>query len=135
MERQAKSILEMARGAFLERADYEMRRLVDNILDANTNPTAKRKMTITMTLEPDSDRKNVIVKFEAKSSLAATNPIRTTLYIAGESSDGVPQILEMTPQVPGQLDMFGGIQEPQAMLRMLQTSNIEEDSEKLMHVR
>ena len=40
---QEKSILEMARGAILERADYEMKRILDNISEAKsklepTNP-------------------------------------------------------------------------------------------------
>ena len=32
-ERQEKSILEMGRGAIMERADYEMRAMIRNILD------------------------------------------------------------------------------------------------------
>lgn len=39
------SILQMGRGAFAERADYEMRKVIDNILDLNTKATAKRKIT------------------------------------------------------------------------------------------
>lgn len=50
MERSTKSILEMARGAILERVDYEMAKILDNILDANTKATAKRKMTLTLYL-------------------------------------------------------------------------------------
>lgn len=37
-----KSILQMARGAIMERADYEMTHLMENILDPNTAATAKR---------------------------------------------------------------------------------------------
>ena len=33
MEKNAKSIVEMARGAILERINYEMARVMDNILD------------------------------------------------------------------------------------------------------
>lgn len=56
MERSTKSILEMARGAILERVDYEMAKILDNILDANTKATAKRKMTLTLTFAPDDER-------------------------------------------------------------------------------
>lgn len=35
------SILQMARGAFQERVDYEMGRVVDNILDLNTKATER----------------------------------------------------------------------------------------------
>ena len=107
MKQQTKSILEMARGAFLERADYEITKLVRNILDPNTKAVEKRKLSITMTLMPDDDRKNINVKFESKCTLAPTNPVMTSLYLAGENSDGMPQILEMTPQAPGQFNMFG----------------------------
>ena len=119
MERQEKSILEMARGAFLERADYEVKRLVDNILDPNTKATAKRKITITLTLVPDDLRSNVAVGCEVKSMLAPTSHVETNLYIMGANSDGVPQIAEMTPQVPGQIDMFGNVQEPAPMLKIV----------------
>lgn len=47
-EEAKKSILQMCNGAFQERADYEMSRLVDNILDPNTSAKAKRKVTITL---------------------------------------------------------------------------------------
>jgi hypothetical protein len=126
MERQKKSILEMARGAFLERADYEMKRVLDNILDPNTSATAKRKMTITVTFEPDDDRKNIFTKVDVKTALSATNAVKTTLYIAGEDSNGTPQVVEMTPQIPGQLDMFGGEQEPQAILRIIRAGDAED---------
>jgi len=119
MKPQVKSILEMARGAFLERADYEMNKLIGNILDPNTSATTKRKMTITVTFLPDDDRKNIGVKVDVKSAFAPTKPAVTTLYVAGENSDGIPQVAEMTPQIPGQLNMFGGEQEPAAVLRIV----------------
>ena len=39
-------------GAILERVDYEMGRVLDNILDPNTKPTGKRKITISLELVP-----------------------------------------------------------------------------------
>lgn len=39
-----KSIVEMAMGAIQERADYEMSKIIDNIIDVNTNPTKKRQL-------------------------------------------------------------------------------------------
>lgn len=41
-----RSIIDMARGAIKERVDYEMTRVVENILDPNTSATAARKITI-----------------------------------------------------------------------------------------
>ena len=51
-DKMTKSILEMCNGAFQERADYEMRKLIDNIIDPNTDPVAKRSITIKIDLKP-----------------------------------------------------------------------------------
>lgn len=116
---EAKSIIEMGRGAFIERADYEMARVMDNILDANTKATAKRKITLTMEFEPDDTRTNVQVRVTAKSVLAATNPVTTSLYIAGSDVTGEVQAVEMVPQVPGQMDVFGQEQEAPSTLKLI----------------
>lgn len=39
-----KSVLEMAMGAIAEITDYEVERVVANIMDPNTSPTAKRNI-------------------------------------------------------------------------------------------
>lgn len=41
-----KSIIDMAHGAFKERADYEMAKILENILDPNTKAEKKRTLTI-----------------------------------------------------------------------------------------
>ena len=56
---QRNSIMQMAKGAFQERVDYEMARVIDNILDPNTKATAKRKITLTIELTPDDERENI----------------------------------------------------------------------------
>lgn len=120
--RQAKSILEMARGAFMERVDTEMAKVIDNILDANTNPTQKRKVTLTLELTPDDDRQNILVNFAVQSKLAPMVPTRTTLWVAGELSTGEVQVVEMVPQVPGQMSMDGEEQEAPAALKIVKIS-------------
>lgn len=114
-----KSILEMARGAFTERVDYEMAKVIANILDPNTRAAAKRKLTITMEFVPDDERTNIGVSFQVKTTMAPTNPAVTSLYVAGEDSTGETQVVEMVPQVPGQMDMDGGEQEPAPMLKLV----------------
>ena len=47
-----KSILEMSMGAILERVDYEMGKVLDNILDPNTKATGKRKITVGLEIVP-----------------------------------------------------------------------------------
>lgn len=114
-----KSILDMARGAIKERVDYEMARILDNITDANTRPTTKCKLTLTIVLTPDDDRANVAIDITAKYTLVATNPVRTSLYLTGDPANGELAAVEMVPQIPGQLDMTGEEQEPPAMLNII----------------
>ena len=81
-----KSILEMSMGAILERVDYEMGRVLENVLDPNTKATAKRKITVG--LEP-------------------TDPVTTSLFITSAPNTGEMVVAEMVPQVPGQIFMDG----------------------------
>ena len=53
---EAKSILEMAQGAIMEQVDAEVGKIVDNILDLNTESKKKRTLTLTVDFTPSSDR-------------------------------------------------------------------------------
>ncbi len=112
-----RSILEMSRGAILERADYEMGKVIDNILDINTKPTAKRKLTITLELVPSSDRRTVTVYTTANSTLCPTDPVTTSLCISGNPSTGEMEVVEMVAQVPGQVSMGGETQDEPKILK------------------
>ena len=114
----AKSILEMSQGAILERVDYEMQKVIDNILDPNTKPDAKRKLTVTLTLTPSADRKTITVNTTAKSTLVATDAITTGLFITNNPVNGEMVVAEMVPQIPGQLDMAGGYQDDPKILKL-----------------
>lgn len=95
--KETKSILQMARGAFEERVDVEMAKVIANILDPNTKATQKRKLTLTLELSPDDDRTNILVQFAVKSALAPMVPARTSLWVAGEETTGEVQVVEMMP--------------------------------------
>ena len=74
------SIMRMARGAFEERVDYEMDKVIQNILDPNTKATAKRKITLTIELTPDDERRQIQV------SASTSRPAAT----ASSASPGRP---------------------------------------------
>lgn len=106
-----KSILEMSMGAILERVD------IDNILDLNTKPNAKRKITVTLELIPSADRKTITVQSTAKSALVPTDPVTTSLFITTQPGTGEMVVEEMVPQVPGQMALDGGEQEQPKVLK------------------
>jgi metal-sulfur cluster biosynthetic enzyme len=123
MNEEAKtSILQMARGAIQERIDYEMAKVIDNILDPNTSTQKKRKLTLTIELHPDDNRQTVFVNCTAKSALCPTNPVSTSLYITGDGATGEVVAVEMVPNVPGQQDMFGEEQEAAPILKMVRNA-------------
>ena len=96
-----KSILEMSMGAILERVDYEMGRVLENVLDPNTKATAKRKITVGLELVPSADRKTITVLTTAKAALVPTDPVTTSLFITSAPNTGEMVVAEMVPQVPG----------------------------------
>jgi len=112
-----KSILEMSQGAILERVNYEMGRVVENILDPNTKPDAKRKLTITLVLTPSADRRTINVSTTAKSTLVATDAVTTGLYVTNDPGTGEMVVAEMVPQIPGQYDIDGSVQNEANILR------------------
>lgn len=116
------SIMQMAKGAFQERVDYEMSRVIDNILDLNTKATAKRKITLTIELTPDDERRQIQVAVTAKSALASTNPVATSLCITSDGN-GEMVVAEMVPQIPGQMNMDGTQQEAPKILKLVQAGN------------
>lgn len=113
-----KSILEMSSGAILERVDYEMGKVLDNILDSNTKADAKRKITVTVEFVPSADRRTIVVKTTAKSTLCPTDSILTSLYVTGESGTGEVTVAELTPDNPGQVYIDGSVQEEPKILKI-----------------
>lgn len=113
-----KSILEMGSGAILERVDYEMGKVLDNILDPNTKPNAKRKIIVTLELTPSADRRTIMVQTTAKCALCPTEPVTTGLYVSSAMGTGELVVAELTTQVPGQYSMDGTIQESPKVLKL-----------------
>lgn len=112
------SILQMARGAIQERVDYEVCKAVDNIMDLNTDPTAKRKIVLTIEMKPDENRQYIKISASAKSALAPVLPVGTTLGIAANPDTGEMVLVESTPQIPGQVGIDGSVQEAPKLLKM-----------------
>lgn len=121
-----KSILEMSMGAIMERVDYEMGRVLENILDPNTKATGKRKINIILELVPSADRKTITVSSTAKSTLVSTDPVITGLYVTTAPSTGELVAYEMVPQVPGQMDINGNEQEQPKILKFSSSAAVNE---------
>jgi hypothetical protein len=102
-------LLDVSHGAIQERLDYELGKVIDNIADLNTKAEAVRKLTLTLSLKPDSERKSIKMSTQVKPTLVPTNNIESSLYLT-ESDEG-RALVEMLPQVPGQMALDGSQQD------------------------
>lgn len=112
------SILRMAGGAFEEKVDDEVTRVIDNILDPNTKPDAKRKITVTLEFQPDAERKHISLFVSVKSALVPSAPAATSMVITADGN-GEMVVAELTPQIPGQVSMSGQEQAPPKILKLV----------------
>ena len=117
-----KSILEMCQGAFMELADYGMAKLLDDIMDPNTQAKSPRTLTITLKLTPNEQRSKVTVECTPKLSFGKMLPLGTTLHALADRSTGEMCMVEATPQIPGQMGFDGGEQERPVQLKIIRTA-------------
>lgn len=112
------SILEMAQGAIMEQVNMEVGKIVDNILDPNTDAKKKRQLNLVVDFAPSADRSTVVITATAKSKLLPNNAIQTTLFVGANGQTGEIQAVEMVPQVPGQQAFDGTVQEEPRILKI-----------------
>jgi hypothetical protein len=94
-----------AGGALAESINAEMERVLNNIHDPNTEATKTRKLTLTITLKPDSKRQVVGVNFQAKPTLVPSKPVETSIYVDKDLSTGKITAAEFGNQIAGQESM------------------------------
>lgn len=114
-----KSILEMANGAIMEKLNVELSKVLKNINDKNTEPTKPRKIKIELTFKPDAERKTVSVSATTKVDLQPVHPTIINLFNVNEIDKETNQmknsLVEMTTGLPGQIDIYGNVVEPEAI--------------------
>lgn len=71
--RKVASLSDVNGGAADEIFARELRKVIDNVMDASTDATAKRSITLTIELTPTDDRETMGVTVKSKVSLA---PVR-----------------------------------------------------------
>ncbi len=114
------NLLEVASGAIGERLAYELAKVVDNISDPNTKPDAVRKLQLTISFKPDAERKSIQMSTQVKPTLVPTNNIETALYLTKDRGNAA--LVEMVPQVPGQLAIDGTEQARPKVIQIVKTA-------------
>jgi hypothetical protein len=103
------NLFDAANGAINERIAYELPKIIDNLLDPNTDPTKVRTLTIKVNFKCDKSRTVFTTETKVEPKLIPTDsiPMQFTLFGCGKDAT----LLEITTQVPGQQDIHGNVQE------------------------
>lgn len=91
----------IANTALQEKVDKELEKVLENILDLNTEAKATRKVTITLTMSTDDERTVVKTGMEVKSTLAPQKGVATTV-IVGRDDTGKIHANELKSGILGQ---------------------------------
>ncbi len=75
------SLPTLAGGAVNELFEDELKRVLENIVDPNTDAEATRSINLKLIIRPALDRDSAAVRFEANSKLAPTLGIGTAMFI------------------------------------------------------
>ena len=92
---------QLSGGAFSEKINKSIGRVLDNIADPNTDFKPKRKVTIDLTFQANEDRDFTEVLISTKEKLAPEKTAETR-FIIDRNSDGQVIGGEFKKQVPGQ---------------------------------
>jgi len=75
------NVFELAQGAIQEQTANELQKVLDNLMDPNTDVKTVRKLTITLAFKTDENREQAACTAQAKATLAPVKPIATGLFL------------------------------------------------------
>lgn len=100
-------------GAAMERFEVELKRVLDNIADANTKPDAVREVTLKVRIKPGHDRKTGVIQLSTSAKLASYQPAESNVWFGKMTGTGEPVMVESNPMQLG-LDITPAAVAPEA---------------------
>jgi len=80
-------------GAAAEKFAEELKAVLENIRDPNTQPDAKRKIVMEWSFVPSEDRELVKTTITAKSVFAATKPTSELMFVGRQDGETVATVM------------------------------------------
>lgn len=106
IQRPIKSLSELMDGGVEERFNAEMDKIWANVQDPNTDPKAKREITMKVVIKPNERRDSADFQVQVTGKVAPPTPLSQTVLLSF-NPDGSVTATERTEQVPGQLKIDG----------------------------
>lgn len=88
------SLEAICRGDAINQIDHQLRRVVENIRDPNTDAQAARKITLTVTFRPDANRSGAEITFKVETKFAGDMPGSDRIVISPSSGIGYVSSME-----------------------------------------
>lgn len=92
-----------ADGVLSVQVNKALHKVVENILDPNTDPTKARKITVTITMKANPERNFSAAAVETKVALAPELGAVAALSMGKDLKTGEVDCVEIGNQIPGQL--------------------------------
>lgn len=96
----------LAGGALVEKIGKAIEDVARNILDPNTDPKAKREITVKIKFAPNKNRSTSDTSIIVTTKLAPTEAIDTQLTMGIDLSTGALQVVEWGQEIPGQMSLW-----------------------------
>ena len=94
-----------AGGALSAQVNKALKKVTENIIDPNTDPTKERRITVTIKMKANELRNFVATGIETKLTLAPELGAATALSMGQDLESGEVDCVEVGSQIPGQLVM------------------------------
>lgn len=95
-------INQLAGGGAREQIEREVKKIMANILDMNTDDKKKQTLTVKVEFSPDENRKTINTHVSIKSTLAPQSAIGTIKLVGRDNNTGIIQAAELHSNMPGQ---------------------------------
>lgn len=105
------NLSELSNGAIQEKIDRELKKVMQNILDPNTDFNKARKVSITISMSANEQRNSITTDVAVKSTLAPQKSVSTTVLVGRNENTGRIQAAELLSNAPGQtfIDVEDGV--------------------------
>ncbi|MGB3161577.1 MAG: hypothetical protein WBA84_10055 [Carnobacterium sp.] len=105
------NLSELSNGAIQEKIDRELKKVMQNILDPNTDFNKARKISITISMTSNEQRNSLSTDVAVKSTLAPQKSVSTTVLVGRNEQTGQIQAAELLSNAPGQtfIDVEDGV--------------------------
>lgn len=77
------------KGALIELANEDLKDILANVLDPNTEPTEIRKLTIEIKIKPNENRQAVVYSISTKTKTAPAKGVSGMILVGMENGDVV----------------------------------------------